>query len=174
MKMKKFLASVLAALMAVSSMSFIASAQETETDATLAETVEITFNRRNGAFAKTTSDKSMYATTTASFEAGQPVTFPAEGEYIYHTFKGWSTEIDGEVIADLSTVTATAPTTYYGVWEWTKEDDGTPLDSITRAANESIADEGSKDGGTWYDAVAGVVCKALDVLFSFVYRRYAL
>lgn len=161
MKMKKFLASVLAALMAVSSMSFIASAQETETDATLAETVEITFNRRNGAFAKTTSDTSMYATTTASFEAGQPVTFPAEGEYIYHTFKGWSTEIDGEVIADLSTVTATAPTTYYGVWEWSKEDDGTPLDSITRAANEGISDEDSKDGGTWYDAVAGVVYKKI-------------
>lgn len=161
MKMKKFLASVLAALMAVSSMSFIASAQETETDATLAETVEITFNRRNGAFAKTTSDKSMYATTTANFEAGQPVTFPAEGEYIYHTFKGWSTEIDGEVIADLSTVTATAPTTYYGVWEWSKEDDGTPLDSITRAANETIANEGSTDGGTWYDAVAGVVYKTI-------------
>ena len=73
---EKFLASVLAALMAVSSMSFIASAQETETDATLAETVEITFNRRNGAFAKTTSDTSMYATTTASFEAGQPVHSP--------------------------------------------------------------------------------------------------
>lgn len=96
MKMKKFLASVLAALMAVSSMSFIASAQETseETPAT----VTITFDRQNGAFKKTTSDESMYAVTTADVAVGETVTFPAEGEYIYHTFKGWSTEKNGTVI----------------------------------------------------------------------------
>ncbi len=154
MKMKKFLASVLAALMAVSSMSFIASAQETDDSAEVAsETVTITFNAQNGA--KGT------AVTTADVAVGEAVPFPADPTYIYHTFKGWSTEKNGTVIEDLSAVTASAVATYYGVWEWSKPDDGTPLDSITRAKNENIANENSLDGGTWYDAVAGVVYKTI-------------
>ena len=47
-----------------------------------AETVTITFNRRNGA--KTG------CITTADVEVGAKVTFPADPTYIYHTFKGWS------------------------------------------------------------------------------------
>jgi len=154
MKMKKFLASVLAALMAVSSMSFIASAQETDDSAEVAaETVTITFNAQNGAKGK--------AVTTVDVAVGEAVPFPADPTYIYHTFKGWSTEKNGTVIEDLSAVTASTVATYYGVWEWSKPDDGTPLDSITRAKNENIANENAIDGGTWYDAVAGVVYKRI-------------
>ena len=67
MKMKKFLASVLAVLMTISSMSFIASAQEEGGDAPT--TVTITFNRRNGA--------KNAAVSTATFNTGAAVSFPA-------------------------------------------------------------------------------------------------
>ena len=151
MKMKKFLASVLAVLMTISSMSFIASAQEEGGDAPT--TVTITFNRRNGA--------KNAAVSTATFNTGAAVSFPADPQYIYHTFKGWSTEIDGDVLTDdeMAALTATEAVTYYGVWEWSKADDGTPLDSISVAKGEKIANEGCADGGNWYDAIAGVVYK---------------
>ncbi len=153
MKMKKFLASVLSVLMLASSMSYIASAQEADEGAEVAaETVTITFNARNGA--------KNAAVTTADVTVGETITFPANPTYIYHDFLGWSTEIDGEVV-DVATQTASAATTYYGVWEWNKADDGTPLESITRAKNEGIAHENAIDGGTWYDAVAGVVYKTI-------------
>ena len=200
MKFKRLLAAILSALMITSCMSFVADAQEAETEADIeaiedivveeveeeaqeeeapaeeeateetvaeeetvlaekaddnaqitAETVTITFDAQNGAKGK--------AVTTADVAVGDTVTFPSAGEYIHHTFKGWSTEKNGAIIADLTAVTATEAKTYYGVWEWNLTK-GTPVEAIYAHTEQNyMATENGKSGGLLYDATTGTVYK---------------
>ena len=174
MKFRRLLAAIMSALMVASCMSFasaqdelpaediaeeaveaVVEAEEEEADlaegeeGTTAETVTITFNRRNGAKNATI--------TTADFEVGAKVTFPANPTYVYHTFKGWSEAIGGTVI-DTSSITATEAKTYYGVWEYTHT--GKILGELNAKNNANkLNGEGATASGPYYDAVNNKIFK---------------
>ena len=129
-------------------------AEETEENAEeeaalAAETVTITFNRRNGAKNATI--------TTADFEVGAKVTFPENPTYVYHTFKGWSETIGGTVI-DTSSITATEAKIYYAVWEST-HDSTQPVFFVTAQHNGAVMASENCVGTVLYDAENDIVFK---------------